>query len=330
MRVMNALSAIYAEVARRRRSWYEADPSRRRHLSRPVVSVGNLVVGGAGKTPVVAAIARLLAGAGHRPAILSRGYGRRTRTEGVVVVSDGTNLIVPAADSGDEPQMLARALPGVPVLVAADRYVAGRLAEARFDASVLLLDDGFQHLALARTIDLLVVAGEDLTAKVLPAGPLREPLEAARSADAVLVYGDEDEARRIGERLNVDAAFAVRTHFRQLRAIGGDGAAVHATRVVAAAGIARPSRFFDALRHRGFDVARTLTFRDHHWFTAADIERIADAARAAGAGTVVMTEKDAVRLDGLPRDRTLAWTTLPMDVSIAPAGEFAAWLGRRL
>ena len=140
---MNALSAIYGRVAQFRRSWYERDPSRRRRLARPVISVGNLVVGGAGKTPIVAAVARVLQQAGHRPAILSRGYGRRRRADGVVVVSDGVRVLVPAAESGDEPQMLARSLSGVPVLVAADRYLAGRLAEAQFQASVLLLDDGF-------------------------------------------------------------------------------------------------------------------------------------------------------------------------------------------
>lgn len=325
---MNALSAIYGRVAQFRRSWYERDPSRRRRLARPVISVGNLVVGGAGKTPIVAAVARVLQQAGHRPAILSRGYGRRRRADGVVVVSDGVRVLVPAAESGDEPQMLARSLSGVPVLVAADRYLAGRLAEAQFQASVLLLDDGFQHLSLARTLDLLVVAEEDLHADVLPAGPLREPIAAAQSADAVLVYGDGETASRIAAALKVADAFTVRTQYGALAAIGGGEPCAEPARVVAVAGIARPARFFDALRARGLDVAQTLSFRDHHWFTAADLERIAAAARAAGATTVVTTEKDAVRLEALPRDGTLAWATLPMDVSIEPAERFARWLGQ--
>lgn len=325
---MNALSTIYGRVAQLRRSWYERDPSRRRRLARPVISVGNLVVGGAGKTPIVAAVARVLQQAGHRPAILSRGYGRKRRADGVVVVSDGVRVLVGAAESGDEPQMLARSLPGVPVLVAADRYLAGRLAEAQFDASVLLLDDGFQHLPLARTLDLLVVAEEDLHASVLPAGPLREPIAAAQSADAVLVYGDGETATRIAAELKVAEAFTVRTRYGALAAIGSGDPCAEAARVVALAGIARPARFFDALRARGLDVAQTLSFRDHHWFTAADLERVAAAAHAAGAATVVTTEKDAVRLEALPRDRTLAWATLPMDVSIEPAERFARWLGR--
>lgn len=379
---MNALSAIYGGVARLRRSWYERDPARQRRLARPVISVGNLVVGGAGKTPVVAAFARLLLEAGHRPAILSRGYARRRQQEGVVVVSDGERVVAPAEDSGDEPQMLARSLPGVPVLVSRDRYLAGRLAESRFAASVHILDDGFQHVRLARTVDLLVVSEQDLDAKVLPSGPLREPLAAARSADAVLVYGTQEEAARLAERLEVPAAFSVQRHYGELRAMeagltprrydeateprrgdsgtmeagpkprrydSGTEAGLKSRRdeateprrddggmvpsdgpVVAVAGIARPSRFFDALRAQGLVIARELPFRDHHWYTARDLERIAAVARECGASTVVTTEKDAVRFDGLPRDGSLVWAVLPMDVSIEPAASFRQWLGQRI
>jgi tetraacyldisaccharide 4'-kinase len=324
------LSAIYGSAARLRRAWYEGGPARRRHLSRPVISVGNLVVGGAGKTPIVEAVARLLLHSGHRPAILSRGYGRRRRSDGVVVVSDGLRVRVSAAESGDEPQMLARSLRGVPVLVADDRYLAGRLAESHFDASVLLLDDGFQHLRLARTLDLLVVAAADLEAKVLPSGPLREPLAAARSADAVMVYGDHDEARRIAAALQVGSAFTVTPQYGPVHAIGDGQLNVEGSRIVAVAGIARPSRFFDALRARGFDVVREIAFRDHHWFTSSDLERIAAAAHASGASAVVTTAKDAVRMETLPRERTLAWATLPMEVAIEPAGCFTQWLGQHI
>ena len=135
-----------------------AIPSRRRRLSQPVVSVGNLRVGGSGKTPIVAHIARLLLERGERPAILTRGYARRCRPDGVTVVSDGTTILAGIESAGDEPLMLARALPGVPVLVGANRYLSGRLAEERFGATVHLLDDGFQHLELARDVDLLLVS----------------------------------------------------------------------------------------------------------------------------------------------------------------------------
>lgn len=329
---MTALSLLYGQVARFRRSWYDRSPSRRRHLARPVISVGNLVVGGSGKTPVVAEVARLLVRAGHRPAILSRGYARRRTPEGVVVVADGKHVLAGAEESGDEPQMLARALPGVPVLVSKDRYLAGRLAESRFDATVLLLDDGFQHLQLARALDLLVVGTRDLQADVLPSGPLREPLGAARAAHAVLVYGSTEEAERIAGTLGVSAAFAVVPRYGALREIGGtDGATpVEGRRVVALAGIGRPFRFFDALRTLGFDVVREIAYRDHHWFTRADLDRVAADAHGAGATAVVTTAKDAVRIERLPRDSRVRWLVLPMDVVIEPAESFAAWLGQRI
>jgi tetraacyldisaccharide 4'-kinase len=301
-----------------------------------VISVGNLVVGGSGKTPAVAAIARLLLTIGERPAILSRGYARRKGSDGVVVVSDGTSVLVDVGASGDEPQMLARGLPGVAMLVAADRYLAGRLAEQRFGATVMVLDDAFQHLQLDRTVDLLVVSPEDLGEQVLPFGRLREPLTAARRADAVLVYGGRDEAQHIAGTLGVPTSFTVTSQHGAIRSIAGPPATPSDRRVVAFAGIARPRRFFAALRDRGYDVADELTFRDHHWFSRADVARIAAAARAAHANLVVTTEKDAVRLEGMLGVPELAggadvrWGVLPMEATIEPAASFATWLQSRL
>ena len=332
---MSVLSAIYGRVASLRRSWYEGHPSARRRLATPVISIGNLVVGGSGKTPAVAAIARLLLTMGERPAILSRGYARRKRSDGVVVVSDGESVLADVSASGDEPQMLARALPGVAMLVASDRYLAGRLAEQRFGATVMVLDDAFQHLQLDRTVDLLVVSAEDLSEQVLPSGRLREPLAAARRADAVLVYGGSEEAQQIAGTLGVSTSFMVTRQYGAIRSIAGPPAAVFDRRVVAFAAIARPRRFFAALRDRGYDVAGELTFRDHHWFTRADVARIAAAARAAHANLVVTTEKDAVRLEGmlmpeLTGGTDVRWGALPMEATIEPAASFAAWLQSRL
>jgi len=159
------LSTAYARVAQLRRAWY-ARPGRRRRLTHPVISVGNLSMGGSGKTPVVAALARLLRQRGERPVILTRGYGRRDKREGVVVVSDGERVLEPVERSGDEPQLLARTLPGVPVLVGADRYLAGVFAARHFAATVSILDDGFQHVQLERDVDLLLVSVDDLNDRV--------------------------------------------------------------------------------------------------------------------------------------------------------------------
>jgi tetraacyldisaccharide 4'-kinase len=337
---MSALGAIYGRAARLRRDWYDRHPSARRRLTRPVISVGNLVVGGSGKTPVVAALARLLRAAGMRPAILSRGYARRTHSDGVVVVSDGERVLVGVESSGDEPQMLARALPGVPVLVSPDRYLAGTLAIRQFDAGVLLLDDGFQHLQLERTVDLLLASPADVTEDVLPLGRLREPLGAARSADAVLVHGDAAAAEQLAQTLGVGAAFTVAPTYGKLRPLTAGQPAGNDGPMVAVAGIARPERFFCALREHGHEVVRSVTFRDHHWFTRKDLDRIAAVARAAGATSLVTTEKDAVRLEPLVRAAVsasspggqvaLPWSVLPVDVEIEPRDHFISWLQARL
>ena len=329
---MSALSGIYGRVALLRRSWYDRHSSARRRLARPVISVGNLAAGGSGKTPVVAALARLLLDMGERPAILSRGYARRTRSEGVVVVSDGDAVLVPVEESGDEPRMLARTLTGVPVLVASDRYLAGTLAETRFGATALLLDDGFQHLQLARTVDLLLVTGQDLEDAVLPSGRLREPLAAARAAHALLVPGSGEEGERISAALGVTPVFTVHPHYEPVQSFSGAPVALGGRRVIAAAGIARPSRFFDALRQQGYDVVRDVSFADHHWFTRRDLERLAQTARDVGADIVVTTEKDAARLESIVDDAPvgLEWCVLPMRVTIEPASGFRSWLRERV
>src|SRR3954464_2056784 len=183
---------MYAAVARRRRERCARRRDLRRRLRRPVISVGNLAVGGRGKTPMVACITRELLAMGERPAILSRGYRRTRPVDGIVVVRDPEGMRSDLPRAGDEPLMLARALRGASVLVSADRYLAGTLAEHALGATVHVLDDGFQHLQLDRDIDIVLVGREDVAKPItLPRGRLREPLDTLIAADAVLA-ADED------------------------------------------------------------------------------------------------------------------------------------------
>ena len=321
---MNALSAVYGGVARLRRSWYERRPASRTRLPRPVVSIGNLSVGGSGKTPVVAAVARLLLADGHQPAILSRGYGRRSSSN-LVIVSDGSGPLVPVEESGDEPQMLARDLAGVPIVVAAHRARAGQAAIERFHPSVLILDDGYQHVQLERTVDLLVLSAGDLEEKLLPSGRLREPLSAARGAHAVLVYGSAQDAKDVAARVGVSRAFNVSTHILPLQPLLA-ATPPESARVVAVAGIARPARFVDALRQQGHEVVKEHLFPDHHWFTEADVRNVEQSAQERVVDCVVTTAKDAVRLERHRRAMRLPWAILPIAVSIEPGAEFESWL----
>jgi tetraacyldisaccharide 4'-kinase len=329
--ILTLASKLYGAAASWRRRWY-GDPRRSRRLSQPVVSVGNLRAGGSGKTPTVAQVARLLMARGERPAILTRGYARPARTPGVTVVSDRSEILATFDTAGDEPLMLARALPGVPVLVGADRCLSGRLAEERFNATVHLLDDGFQHVELSRNVDLLMVSEDDLTDRVFPAGRLREGLAAARAADAVLVTaGYESAAVRVGRALGVSTAFMVsRTIGPPYMIASHDSVVVPSgERVFAIAGIARPERFFVDIANAGWVVAGSLTFRDHHRFTQRDLTRIAGQAISARAAIVLTTEKDAVRLAAC--DLTgVPIAAVPLTVTIDPPDAFASWLFTRL
>jgi tetraacyldisaccharide 4'-kinase len=326
-----ALSSAYAAAARWRRRWHTRHPQRSRRLDRPVISIGNLRVGGAGKTPVVAHVAKLLLGAGERPAILSRGYGRRRVSDGATVVSDGSSILADVDESGDEPLMLARELPGVAVVVGADRYLSGCLAQSRLGATVHILDDGFQHFGLARDADLLVTSGADLADRPLPAGRLREPLDAAASADAVLVATPEPaEADRVAEALGVGVVFRVLRALGQPETLTGEPIVLPSgTRVLLVAGIASPDRFFADVASAGLDVAATMTFRDHHWFSPADVDRIAVRARTAGAGVVLTTQKDAVRMAGWGSE-ALPIGSIPLRIRVEPAEAFENWLLTRI
>ena len=238
--------------------------------------------------------------------------------------------LVSVHESGDEPQMLARDLASVPIVVSADRSRAGVMAIERFNPTVLILDDGFQHLRLQRTIDLLVMAAADLNERLLPAGRLREPLSAARTADAVLVYGDADNARRVASGAGVPRSFFVTRHALPMRPLSESGTTPLATaRVVAVAGIARPERFFETLR-RTHEIGREVVFGDHHWFTDADVREIEQHARALGVDAIVTTAKDGVRLSPHRAAMSLPWAILPIEVSIEPAAEFESWLRQRL
>lgn len=325
----DVLSGIYGAVATRRRRWY-APASRQRQLRHPVISVGNLRVGGSGKTPVTDCIARLLITQGERPAILSRGYKRQRPTSGVTVVSDPQRVLADVAHAGDEPLLLANLLPGVPVLVCADRYTAGLHAERQFGVTVHLLDDGFQHVKLARDIDLLLVDSQDMNDRVLPAGRLREPLSNASVAHGVIVPGTPADARAIAATLAVDSAFTM------IRSLGTPWSLREATPlpppdapVLAVAAIAKPERFFEGLVAAGYHVSGTLQFPDHHVFRPTDLARIIEAARASGASAVFTTEKDAVRLVEMPLVG-VPFAAVPLLTRIEPADQFASWLAERL
>ena len=300
---------------RLRRRRVERQPQRQRRLARPVISVGNLSMGGTGKTPVVAAIAQHLIDAGERPSILSRGYGRAEQRDGVVVVSDGVAIKASLEQSGDEPLMLARHVPGSAVCVCPDRHLAGTLAERQLGCTVHILDDGFQHIELARDLDVLVTTvGEIPSGRVMPMGRLREPIDAAARAH-FLVVSDATPGAAASEAWTLDiqqSCGAIRTlgepvSIRLQPETTDHGDTTDSTwcrasaglRVLAVAGIAHPDRFFTMLRDAGWNVVESMVFPDHHRYTANDVSAIDAKLKASGADAVFTTDKDAVRLEPL-------------------------------
>lgn len=305
--------AVTARIGAYRRGWLRSS-----RLPAPVISVGNLTFGGTGKTPTVIALVRDLVRRGRHPAVLTRGYGR-TVTDPVVLI--GPDPGADARTAGDEPLELASRLPGVPVVVDADRVRGGVEALTR-GADVLVLDDGFQHLKLERDLNLLLVDAGDPWGggRMPPRGRLREPLAGIGRADAVLVtkVGPDPEPimtevrEVIGEYSADLPVLAARFALTAVRRPDGvaDPRVLDGARVLAVAGLGRPGGFADLLGDAGAEIVETRFFADHHDFTEGEVEAAVAAAIDLGA-VVVTTAKDSVKM---PPDLTV-WV---VEVSMVP------------
>jgi len=293
------LVPLYAAAVRAKNSAYERGWAKPQKLQWPVVSIGNLSVGGAGKTPLVIRLAQLLAAQNITVDVLSRGYGRRDTSRVERVNPEGD-----AARYGDEPLLIARAAQ-VPVYVAASRYQAGLLAERQTQTTgIHLLDDGFQHRKLARDLDIVVLHASDFEETLLPAGRLREPLASLQRASAIVLRA-EDRAREPDLRKR-GITTPVWIQHRSL-------VIENVTSAVAFCGIARPDEFFAALQSQGIDLAATIALRDHQQYTNADLDRPAVALRQHRAPCFLTTEKDAARLS--PDQRAHLEQTGPLRVA---------------
>jgi tetraacyldisaccharide 4'-kinase len=274
---MNPLTGLYGAATALRNILFDRGVLSSRRLRQPVVSVGNLSVGGSGKTPFVIALGELLKARGVRFDVLSRGYGRKTR--GVLVVETGGT----ASDFGDEPLLIARRL-GVPVIVGESRYAAGWLAEQKFQPQLHILDDGFQHRSLARDFDIVLMTERDFEDRMLPSGRLREPLSSLARADAVVLPAG----------LAVDhPALRQKPIWRIERELVLPNPP---SAPVVFCGIARPKQFFAQVRAAGVTPAAEVVFRDHHAYDLDDIRSLIGTRRDRQAGGFLTTEKDAVNL----------------------------------
>jgi len=306
---LTPLSGLYGVASRARRTLYDKGLVRVHEVSAPVISVGNITLGGTGKTPLVAWIAKTLAHEGRRVCILTRGYGRLDSHDRVIV-SDGNEVLASPERAGDEAYLLAEELKGCAAVISdADRVTAAHWAVANLKPDVFVLDDGFQNLRIARNLDMVTIDASNPwgNRRVLPAGILREPRSAVTRADCIVVTR-ADDAQRLGElenelgRLsNGVPVFCSRMRLARLRHVSGDEFSpdtneIKRSSVAAFCGIGNPESFFALLNREGYQLCHTRTLRDHHRYVQSDLDRIERESVAKGAQALLTTAKDEVKL----------------------------------
>lgn len=310
--VLWPFAKLYELAVRLRVAAYETDYLKPKRLDATVISVGNLTMGGTGKTPMAAYIARYLRSEDYPVAILTRGYARGS--SGLRVLNDPHQRQPEASyrEFGDEPLMLARSLPGIPVIVDKDRREAGRWAERHLGSQALVLDDGYQHLALDRDLNILLIDATDPFGgfAMPPFGRLREPLYGIKRADAVIVTRadrpfDQGQVNAMikyycGDKVPMMYFLSTITELRHL-ATGEvyDVKNFSGWNVAVACGIANPQALVEDILQAGINIVSENFFADHHGFSQADVEGINRVASNLGADAIVTTEKDAVRIEGL-------------------------------
>ncbi|HXT63048.1 MAG TPA: tetraacyldisaccharide 4'-kinase [Pyrinomonadaceae bacterium] len=319
--------ALYSAAVKVRSTGYEKQFLKSHTVAAPVISVGNITVGGTGKTPLVQWAARRLAESGRRVCILTRGY-RRENTKQRVVVSDGEQILSDVIQSGDEAMMLAQALLGkASVVCDVDRVAGAQWAIENLNAEVLLLDDGFQHRRLARDLDIVTIDASNPfgNGRLLPAGILREPINNLSRADCIVLtrvaHGAEPKLiERIRQATNAPIMES-RTVIERVCQLDGSEVGVDAFArqpVAAFCGIGNPRAFFKQLCSANFDVRHTTAFRDHQKYSQSDIDRISDHAKAKGAQALTTTAKDAVKLQELNFDLPCYVAEIELELSDTP------------
>jgi tetraacyldisaccharide 4'-kinase len=327
--VLPPLSLLYGAVTRTRLSLYRRGTFQTTKLDRPVISIGNITTGGTGKTPLVEHVARIIAAQGKKVCILTRGYGRKD-PHLQVIVSDGYGVLASPSEAGDEPYLLATKLKGLAAVISsADRIAAGREAIKDFGTDCFVLDDGFQHLRLARDLNVVTVDATNPWGggRLLPHGRLRESIEGMRRADCVVITRCDQVASVDGLREEILQLTGGRPIFesrmRMVRVVplknGGEAIAPPA-RIVAFCAVGNPLSFFESLRQAGYQIAAERSFPDHHVFTQDEIDALIRSAKDAEAEGLVTTAKDAVKL------RTMAFEiriyVMEIEIAIDDAENF--------
>ena len=309
---LSPLSALYGVAMKARFALYQRELIQVHKIGVPVISVGNITTGGTGKTPLVEWIARALARREKHVCILTRGYGRQP-PGGRVLVSDGDEILSDARVTGDEPLLLAERLKGeATVICDADRVAGARWAMENIDTNLFILDDGFQHMGLARDLNIVVVDATNPwgNGRLLPAGNLRESPHQLARADCIVITRADDVTQTEVLKSEIDQLSKGRPVFLSRMRIDGlrtlstleEGAAVEDLKhvpVAAFCGVGNPESFFAQLRRDGYTLCHTRTFPDHHCCTQNEINTLVSQSSARGAHALLTTAKDEVKLRSL-------------------------------
>ena len=303
---LRILEIIYSSIITVRNYFYDKKIFRTHDIRCRVISIGNLTIGGTGKTPVVIMTAKIMYDAGYRVAVISRGY--KGSAHAPMVISDGSDITVSATDSGDEPYIIAQSLPGIPVIVGKDRFRAAQLASMRFKPDIIILDDAFQHRRLYRDVDIVTIdAGHPFGNKhLLPRGTLRESPHALKRACAVIItrfnktstHGNIEKTVR---QFNSDLSVFHSIHEPSgLRKPGGkdriDYEVIRGKNIAAMSNIANPDSFHRMLESFGTTIVKKHVFPDHHRYNINELQEIEKSSLAAGSELLVMTAKDEQNL----------------------------------
>jgi tetraacyldisaccharide 4'-kinase len=334
------LSFLFKKLTQLRTSLYEKELLKSHSLNGPTISVGNLTLGGTGKTPVVAYLCRLVQEWDLEPVILSRGYRGNAENKNLIV-SNRQEILCKPEDCGDEAFLLADSLPGTIVVTGKNRLDSAKLVENLTSRPAYILDDGYQHLSIRRDVDLLLIDATNPFGgdRLLPFGRLREPISAVDRADAVLITRShlENSRKSIEARIrpwNTDApvfSFSHCTHplyplRKQQTAAAQD---ITGRSFVALAAIGNPRQFLKDLENQAFNLAGQALFRDHHAYSRKDLLRVFEKVKKTGADGVITTEKDAIRLRDLEWPEVQVYI-LPISATCQDESTFHEWLARNL
>ncbi len=333
---MSLLGILYGFAVTFRNFLYKKGILKSRILKNPVISVGNITLGGTGKTPFVMFLAQIFKEAGYQPVVLSRGYKGKAESS-ILLVSDGQTVFCQPEDCGDEPLLMARKLKGVPIVVGKDRYRAGRSIENQYAKIIYILDDGYQHLQLQRNLNILILDGTDPFGgqKMVPDGRLREPLKAIERADLIVVTRshfpiDLDELemniRQKNKIVPVSYCYHDVVSIWDLRS--GESFLPRdfiGRRVVAMAAIGNPGGFLRDLTHYQMRVVDRRLFPDHHDFHQSELDTALERLSKLRADAIITTEKDAVRLEKLTFHPGQIFA-LEIEVKAENPGEYKTYL----